>query len=35
MTLFAAAAGGRLFDEALEKYCGGVPDPRTIELLRS
>ena len=35
MTLFAAASGARLFDEALAKYCDGVPDPRTIALLRS
>ncbi len=36
MTLFArAAASGRVFEEALERYCDGVPDPRTVALLRS
>lgn len=35
MTLFAAASSGRVFEEALDKYCGGRRDPRTIELLRS
>jgi len=35
MTLFAAAGGPgqALFDAALRKYCGGVPDERTLELL--
>jgi uncharacterized protein (DUF1810 family) len=34
MTLFAAARpGASVFQEALEKYCGGVPDQRTLELL--
>ncbi len=36
MTLFAAAAGGSgraLFDAALQRYCGGKPDERTIALL--
>lgn len=36
MTLFAkAAASGRLFEQALDKYCDGIPDRRTIELLQS
>ena len=35
MTLFQRAdAGVAPFDEALRKYFGGVPDPRTLELLR-
>ena len=36
MTLFEQAAGGRepAFREALERYCGGEPDPRTLELLK-
>ena len=35
MTLFQRAdAGVALFDEALRKYFGGAPDPRTLELLR-
>ncbi len=35
MTLFAAASSGRVFEEALDRYCAGVPDARTVELLRS
>lgn len=41
LTLFAQAAGPspapetRVFDEALAKYYGGEPDPRTLELLIS
>ena len=35
MTLFAAAAGpGSAFDRVLERYFGGEPDQRTLELLR-
>jgi uncharacterized protein (DUF1810 family) len=35
MTLFRAAApGASIFDEALQKFYDGQPDPRTIELLR-
>jgi len=37
MTLFAAAAGAQAgsqpFRDALEKYCAGAGDPRTLELL--
>ena len=34
MTLFALADGGEgLFQEALDQYCNGVMDPRTVELL--
>jgi len=37
MTLFAAAAGAQAasqpFRDALEKYCAGAADPRTLELL--
>ncbi|MFC7541213.1 DUF1810 family protein [Siccirubricoccus deserti] len=34
MTLFATARpGASVFRAALEKYCGGVPDQRTLELL--
>jgi uncharacterized protein (DUF1810 family) len=34
MTLFAAtAADNQIFEDALEKYFAGEPDPRTIELL--
>jgi uncharacterized protein (DUF1810 family) len=35
MTLFAAVARGsdEPFAEALEKYCGAQPDPKTLELL--
>lgn len=36
MTLFAkATTSGGVFEQALDQYCGGVPDARTIELLRS
>jgi uncharacterized protein (DUF1810 family) len=37
MTLFAAASGPErgLFDAALRKYCGGVPNERTLTLLTS
>jgi uncharacterized protein (DUF1810 family) len=36
MTLFAqATADNQIFLEALNKYCGGTLDPRTIELLGS
>lgn len=35
MTLFASVApGDRVFRDALEKYFGGEPDARTLELLR-
>ena len=34
MTLFAAAAPGEVFDAALEKFFGGVPDPLTIMRLQ-
>ena len=36
MTLFDQAATGRelTFHEALDRYCGGEPDPRTLELLK-
>ncbi|WP_437903052.1 DUF1810 domain-containing protein [Sorangium sp. So ce327] len=34
MTLFSRAApGGGAFLAALDKYCGGEPDPRTLALL--
>lgn len=34
MTLFAMAGGkGNLFQQALERYCEGAPDPATLELL--
>ncbi|WP_373505734.1 DUF1810 domain-containing protein [Aestuariivirga sp.] len=34
MTLFALADGGEpLFQEALDCYCDGIMDPRTVELL--
>lgn len=34
MTLFSRAAPGEgAFLEALDKYCGGEPDPRTLALL--
>jgi uncharacterized protein (DUF1810 family) len=34
MTLFAAARPGpSVFRAALEKYCGGAPDQRTLDLL--
>ena len=34
MTLFALADGGEpLFQEALDRYCDGIMDPRTVELL--
>jgi uncharacterized protein (DUF1810 family) len=34
MTLFAhAATEPAIFNEALQKYCGGEPDLRTVELL--
>jgi uncharacterized protein (DUF1810 family) len=33
MTLFAQAAPGDVFDEALEKYCGADPDPLTLARL--
>ena len=35
MTLFAATGDGGIFDDALAKYCGGIPDRRTVELLQS
>lgn len=34
MTLFGLASGGeKLFQQALEHYCGGRKDPATLELL--
>jgi len=33
LTLFREAGGGPAFDEALEKYFGGSPDPETLRLL--
>lgn len=33
MTLFAQATGAPPFEDALKKYFGGQPDPRTIEML--
>ncbi len=33
MTLFDRAGGEPAFREALERYCEGRPDPRTLELL--
>jgi len=33
LTLFREAGGGPSFDEALEKYFGGSPDPETLRLL--
>ncbi len=36
MTLFAALSDrGSLFEQALERYCDGEPDRRTLELLRT
>ena len=36
MTLFAhVAPDRRVFDEALRKYFGGIPDPLTLERIRS
>jgi uncharacterized protein (DUF1810 family) len=35
MTLFEAAAPAQaIFGNALRKYCGAIPDARTLELLR-
>ena len=36
MTLFAqiAAPGDTVFTEALQRWCGGLPDTRTLELLQ-
>jgi uncharacterized protein (DUF1810 family) len=34
MTLFAIAAPHGLFQAALDRWCGGDPDPRTLEILR-
>jgi uncharacterized protein (DUF1810 family) len=35
MTLFAELAGsGSIFEQALERFCGGEPDDRTLSLLR-
>ncbi len=33
MTLFREAAGGAIFRQALEKFCGGVADEQTLALL--
>lgn len=33
MTLFLRASGDALFREALERYCGGAEDERTLALL--
>ena len=33
MTLFAVAAPDGPYQSALDRWCGGVPDPRTIDLL--
>jgi uncharacterized protein (DUF1810 family) len=34
MTLFAQAGGDvQVFVDALDKYCGGEPDDRTLEIL--
>jgi uncharacterized protein (DUF1810 family) len=33
MTLFALASGGGLFQRALDRYCGGQADARTLDLL--
>jgi uncharacterized protein (DUF1810 family) len=33
MTLFREAAGGEIFLQALEKFCGGIADERTLALL--
>ena len=36
MTLFAAAASGNeIFQDALRKYCEGLPDPQTLRLLQA
>jgi len=36
MTLFASLSDrGSLFEQALERYCDGEPDSRTLELLRT
>jgi uncharacterized protein (DUF1810 family) len=35
LTLFREAGGGPAFDEALEKYFEGAPDPETLRLLRA
>jgi uncharacterized protein (DUF1810 family) len=34
MTLFAAAAPDGPYQAALDRWCGGEPDPRTVELLQ-
>src|SRR5207302_3857782 len=33
MTLFGAVASDAVFAAAIAKFCGGRPDPRTLELL--
>jgi uncharacterized protein (DUF1810 family) len=33
MTLFAAVSSDRKFSDAIEKYCGGEADRKTLELL--
>jgi uncharacterized protein (DUF1810 family) len=33
MTLFCAVATDAVFADAIAKFCGGRPDPRTLELL--
>ena len=35
LTLFREAGGGPAFDEALEKYFDGSPDPKTLRLLHA
>lgn len=36
MTLFSEVAGpGSIFQQALDKYCTGKKDPRTLELLKN
>ena len=34
MTLFDVVAPGDVFGRAIERFCGGVRDPRTIEMLK-
>jgi uncharacterized protein (DUF1810 family) len=33
MTLFASVASDQVFDDALQKYFAGEPDPRTLRML--
>jgi uncharacterized protein (DUF1810 family) len=33
MTLFGAVSSNPEFAEAIQKFCGGTPDQRTLDLL--